>query len=148
MTRNHLFLAAFALAPVFAGAQPAASANAVEKVTVRAVAHFDFDAAELRPADRAALLAEVAQMKNVTWQAVIATGHTDSVGSDAYNQALAARRADGVRRWLLAQGLDPALVRSQAQGEAAPVADNASADGRAQNRRAELRFEGVRMAAR
>jgi OOP family OmpA-OmpF porin len=120
----------------------------VEKVAVNAVARFDFDRADLGAADRAALLAEVAQMKGVTWQAVTAVGHTDSVGSDDYNRALAKRRADSVRRYLLGQGLDPSMVQAEGQGEAVPVADNATEEGRAQNRRTEVRFEGVRMASR
>jgi OmpA-OmpF porin, OOP family len=120
----------------------------VEKVTVRAVAHFDFDAATLSEADRQALLAEVGQMSNVTWQVVTATGHTDSVGTTEYNQKLAARRADAVRGYLLSKGLDPAMVRSAAQGETAPVADNNDPSGRARNRRTEVRFEGVRTASK
>ncbi len=139
-------LASIALWPAVTPAQP--GVGAVEKVTVRAVARFDFDRADLREQDHAALLAEVAQMKNVTWQSVVAVGFTDSVGSDDYNRGLSARRAEGVRQYLLAKGLEPAMVRAQAQGEVEPVADNASAEGRAQNRRTEVRFEGVRVAAR
>ena len=139
-------LASMAFGPAVTPAQQ--GVGAVEKVTVRAVARFDFDRADLRQEDRAALLAEVAQMKNVTWQSVVAVGFTDSVGSDDYNRALSARRAEGVRQYLLAQGLEPAMVRAQAQGEAEPVADNATAEGRAQNRRTEVRFEGVRVASR
>jgi OmpA-OmpF porin, OOP family len=139
-------VASIALCSAFASAQT--GQPAVEKVTVRAVARFDFDRAQLREEDRAALLAEVAQLKNVTWQTVVAVGYTDDVGSDEYNQALAARRAEGVRQYLLSKGLEPTMVRTQALGEASPVADNATAEGRAQNRRTEVRFEGVRTAAR
>lgn len=139
-------IASISLCSAVAFAQ--SSNAAVEKVTVRAVARFDFDRDQLRDEDRAALLAEVAQMKNVTWQAVVSIGHTDNVGSDDYNRALATRRAEGVRRYLMSQGLDASMVRVQAQGEAAPEADNATTEGRALNRRAEVRFEGVRMTAR
>lgn len=139
-------LAAIAFWPAVTPAQQ--GVGAVEKVTVRAVARFDFDRADLRQEDRDALLTEVALMKNVTWQTVIAVGFTDSIGSDDYNQALSARRAEGVRQYLLSKGLEPTMVRTQGQGEAEPVADNATAEGRAQNRRTEVRFEGVRVAAR
>ncbi len=141
----HRSLVSLALAACAALAQAQVP---VEKVTVQATAWFDFDRATLRSADRQTLLAEVAQMKGVTWQTVTATGHTDSLGPPAYNQRLAARRAQAVRSFLLSQGLDPAMVRTEARGPQAPVADNGAAQGRARNRRAEVRFEGVRAAAR
>lgn len=121
---------------------------AVEKVSVRAVARFDFDRAEMRDEDRQALLAEVMQMRDVTWQTVTATGHTDSQGSVAYNEQLAARRAQSVRNYLLGKGLDASMLRTRALGPKAPVADNGDAAGRAQNRRTEVQFEGVRAAQR
>ena len=139
-------IASISLCSGVTSAQPVNAA--VEKVTVRGVARFDFDRAQLRGEDRVALLAEVAQMKNVTWQTIVAVGYTDNIGSDEYNQALAARRAEGVRQYLLSKGLEPTMVRTQALGEASPVADNATEEGRAQNRRTEVRFEGVRTAAR
>jgi len=126
----------------------ASAADAVEKVTVRAVAHFDFDSTALKPEDRNQLLAEVSGMKDVSWQTVTATGHTDSIGQPGYNAALARRRALAVKRYLTGQGLPPALVRTSASGEAQPLADNDSEDGRARNRRTEVLFEGVRTAAR
>jgi OOP family OmpA-OmpF porin len=126
-------------------AAPAMAADPVlEPVRVRALAHFDFDAAALRPADRAALLAGVLPLKDVSWQLVTAVGHTDSLGDPAYNHALAQRRAEAVRDHLVAQGLDPAMIRVVAQGEAAPEADNSGPAGRARNRRTEVQFSGVR----
>lgn len=127
---------------------PAHSADNVEKVSVRAVANFGFDSVALRPQDQQRLLAEVSEMKDVSWQTVTATGHTDSVGAPAYNRALAARRAASVRAYLLRKGLPPALVNTSAAGPAQPVADNGSEAGRARNRRAEVLFEGVRTAPR
>lgn len=129
----------------------AASARAapegVEIVSVRATAHFDFDRASLRPADRAAMLAEVARMKDVTWQTVQTTGHTDSVGRADYNEQLSSRRAEAVKAHLVGQGLDASMIRTLGRSEAAPVADNRSGEGRAKNRRAEIEFRGVRTAA-
>ncbi|MEP6502491.1 MAG: OmpA family protein [Betaproteobacteria bacterium] len=126
-------------------AAPATAARAaVEPVTVRAVAHFDFDRTTVLPADQKALLSEVATMKDVTWKTVTAEGYADNVGGAAYNERLSLRRAKAVRTWLVGQGLAPAMVRTVGAGEARPVADNASADGRAQNRRTEVTFEGVR----
>jgi outer membrane protein OmpA-like peptidoglycan-associated protein len=65
-------------------------------------------------------------------------GFTDNVGSDAYNQDLSQRRAETVKRYLVGQGVETARLSSAGRGEEAPVADNASAEGRQQNRRVEV----------
>ncbi len=125
--------------------QPALAADpSVQKVTVRAIAHFAFDSSQLASDDQAKLLAEVGTMKDVTWQTVTATGHTDNVGTDAYNASLSQRRAAAVKSYLTGKGLPPTLVRTAARGEAVPVASNDTDDGRADNRRTEVVFEGVR----
>lgn len=144
------FQSVILLAACFAAGSPPlwAADSQIQKVTVRAVARFDFDRDALRDEDRAALLAEVAQLKDVSWQTVTAVGHADSVGADTYNQGLSARRAKAVRAYLLEQGLPPLMVRTEARGASAPVADNADPAGRALNRRTEVQFEGVRTVAR
>ena len=83
-------------------------------------------------------------MKGVTWQTVTTTGHTDSVGSSAYNQRLAAKRARAVKSYLVGKGLPSTMIRTEAKAAEAPVADNGSDDGRAKNRRTEIEFQGVR----
>jgi len=130
-----------------AGAAHAAD-GAVEPVQVRAVAHFDFDRATIRAEDRDAILAEVGKMQGVTWQTVTATGHTDAVGAGSYNQKLSARRAQAVKRYLVGKGLAPTMIKTVAKASAAPVADNDTDGGRAQNRRTEIEFQGVRAAAK
>jgi outer membrane protein OmpA-like peptidoglycan-associated protein len=65
-------------------------------------------------------------------------GHTDSKGSDAYNQALSERRASSVAAYLLGMGLAPDKLTSEGGGESEPVADNETEEGRAKNRRVEL----------
>jgi OOP family OmpA-OmpF porin len=143
------FTLSAASAALAAAVFPAAAQDTPpQKVTVRAIAHFDFNKTTIQEEDRAKLLAEVGAMKDVTWQIVTATGHTDSVGSPAYNEALAKRRAAAVRGYLLGQGLPPPLLRTAGMGEKAPVADNTTEEGRAQNRRTEVVFEGVRTAPR
>lgn len=137
-----LTLCAAALATTAQAQQPA-----LEKVVVRAQARFAFDAATVAPADRQALLAEVARLQGVSWQTVTAVGHTDSVGPAAYNQQLAARRAAAVKDALVRQGLPAELVQTAARGPAEPLADNTTEDGRARNRRTEVVFEGVRSKA-
>ena len=129
-----------ALGSVFAADGP------VEKVSVRSTAHFGFDKSTLAADDQAAILAEVGKMKGVTWQAITATGHTDSIGDAAYNERLSTRRAKAVKAYLVGKGLGPTMIKTQAEGEADPVASNDSDVGRAQNRRTEIRFEGVRAA--
>jgi outer membrane protein OmpA-like peptidoglycan-associated protein len=70
---------------------------------------------------------------------VIAEGHTDTVGSAEYNQKLSERRADAVRRYLINGGIMPERIRTEGFGESKPVASNDTDEGRAQNRRVELR---------
>ena len=69
---------------------------------------------------------------------VITVGHTDSVGSKSYNQALSAQRASAVLSYLVGKGVDAARMKSEGRGESQPVASNATAQGRAQNRRVEI----------
>ncbi len=118
------------------------------RVTVRNDVLFDFDRTELRP-EAAEALGRVAEIiRDRGPRAVRILGHTDSVGSDAYNQALSERRARSVERWLAENGgggLPP--IRAEGRGEAEPVASNASSDGRddpegrQRNRRVEVLLE-------
>jgi OOP family OmpA-OmpF porin len=125
------------------GADPT-PAPAVQKVTVRAVAKFDFDQASIHPDDRDKILAEVGQLKDVTWQTVTATGHTDSIGSASYNQKLSERRAQAIKTYLVGKGLDPGMINTAGKASATPVASNNTPAGRSQNRRTEIEFQGVR----
>ena len=70
-------------------------------------------------------------------------GHTDSDGSDEMNQALSQRRVDVIFDYLVSQGVDPTRLTKQAYGEARPIADNATAEGRAKNRRVEFRINNL-----
>lgn len=137
---------ALAAAPVAAWAQ--AAAPAVEKVSVKAIAHFDFDRARIRPEEQAKILSEVGQMKDVTWQTVVTTGYTDNVGAEDYNSRLSARRAEAVKAYLVGKGLDPAMIQAAGKGEHSPIADNTSEDGRSRNRRTEIEFQGIRSGAK
>ncbi len=69
---------------------------------------------------------------------ITVTGHTDSVGSAAYNQRLSERRAEAVVDYLAQQGIDRGMLQAVGKGEAEPVASNATAEGRAQNRRVQF----------
>ena len=70
---------------------------------------------------------------------LVVAGHTDSEGQDDYNLGLSQRRATAVMQWLTAQGIDAARLSSEGHGESRPVADNGNAEGRALNRRVQLR---------
>lgn len=67
-------------------------------------------------------------------------GHTDSTGSDSYNQALSQRRAFAVSNYLTSQGVNPQRLIAQGYGESRPIADNSTETGRAQNRRVEIQI--------
>jgi hypothetical protein len=75
---------------------------------------------------------------------IIAVGHTDSVGSDAYNQKLSVRRAEAVKAYLVSKGIEKNRVYTEGKGEKQPVADNKTAEGRAKNRRVEIEVVGTR----
>jgi OOP family OmpA-OmpF porin len=99
---------------------------------------FDFDSAELRPESITELERVVKFMGDVPFATTLIQGHTDSVGGDAYNLALSDRRAKAVFDYLSSRGVDPARVKSEGKGEAEPIADNKTAEGRQENRRVML----------
>jgi outer membrane protein OmpA-like peptidoglycan-associated protein len=100
---------------------------------------FEFDSAELTSADVAALNQMADRMREANWIGGVAEGHTDSIGSDAYNVNLSARRAQAVVDYLAGRGVAADRIRAVGLGEAHPVAANTTADGRALNRRVVLR---------
>jgi len=96
---------------------------------------FDFDSAELRPESLGELERLVKFMGDVPFATALIEGHTDSVGTDAYNQSLSDRRAKAVFDYLSSRGVDPARLKSMGKGESEPIADNKTAEGRQENRR-------------
>jgi outer membrane protein W/outer membrane protein OmpA-like peptidoglycan-associated protein len=99
---------------------------------------FDFDSAELRPESITELERVVTFMGDVPFAKALVEGHTDSVGTEEYNQALSDRRAKAVFDYLTSRGVDPARLSSIGHGELKPIADNATAEGRQMNRRVML----------
>ena len=104
-------------------------------------ANFDFNKAEVRPEGRDILDRVVKTLKDNPDVKVVVEGHTDSVGSDAYNKKLSERRAEAVKRYLVRQGIDPSRIRTVGYGKSKPIADNSTEEGRAKNRRAEVIVE-------
>jgi outer membrane protein OmpA-like peptidoglycan-associated protein len=108
-----------------------------QRIVLRGV-QFDLDKADIRP-DAAVILDEAASLLSANPGTQVAVGgHTDSSGSDAYNQSLSERRAASVRDYLASKGVDASRLSTAGFGESQPVADNATAEGRALNRRVEL----------
>ena len=133
-----------AVAPAPAPVPVAPAAPAVEKVSFAADAFFDFDKAVLKPEGKAKLDDLADKVKGLNLEVIIATGHTDSRGTDAYNQKLSVKRADAVKTYLTGKGIEASRVYTEGKGEAQPVADNKSDDGRAKNRRVEIEVVGTR----
>jgi len=108
------------------------------KITEIKGPHFDFNKAQIKPEGQRRLDDVVRLMRDNPNLRIVAVGHTDSVGSDAYNLKLGERRARSVADYLLSQGVSPSRVDIRSEGEARPVASNATAEGRAENRRVEI----------
>lgn len=112
--------------------------SVVTKMRLSADALFDFDKAVLKMEGVDALASFSARLKTLQINKVTAIGHTDSLGSEAYNQKLSEARAQAVKAYLIKQGIDSNKVDAYGKGETEPVADNATKAGRAKNRRVEV----------
>ena len=114
-----------------------------EKVTYAADAFFDFDKAVLKPEAKSKLDDLVGKLSSINLEVIIAVGHTDGIGSDAYNNKLSVRRAESVKAYLVSKGIEPNRVYTEGKGKKQPVADNKTAEGRAKNRRVEIEVVGT-----
>jgi OOP family OmpA-OmpF porin len=117
-----------------------------EKVSFAAEALFDFDKAVVKPEGKVALDDMMTKLEGMNTEVMVAVGHTDSVGSNEYNAKLSLRRAEAVKAYLVSKGLDPARLYTEGKGETQPIADNATAEGRAKNRRVNIEIVGTRTA--
>ena len=100
---------------------------------------FDFDKSTLKPATTQILDRLVAFMIENKDKSANLAGYTDNVGTEAYNQALSERRVNSVKSYVVGKGVDSGRVSGQGFGESKPIADNKTAEGRAKNRRVEIK---------
>ncbi|MNK34826.1 Outer membrane protein A precursor [compost metagenome] len=127
---------------------PPAPAPVSEKVSFASEALFDFDQSALKPQGKAALDQLLGQLTDMDLEVIVTVGHTDAVGPDTYNQKLSQRRAEAVKAYLVAQGVETSRVYTEGKGETQPVADNTSAAGRAKNRRVTVEVVGTKKVMR
>lgn len=120
------------------------SAPVSDKVVFNADTFFDFDKYNLKPEGRQLLDQVAQQVKSVSLETVIAVGYTDSIGSDQYNLGLSMRRANAVKQYLVSKGVPADRIYTEGKGKADPIASNATAAGRAKNRRVEVEIVGSR----
>ncbi|HEX5628119.1 MAG TPA: OmpA family protein [Usitatibacteraceae bacterium] len=129
--------------PATPAAKPA-PASVRQAIVIQADALFDFDKSVVRPDGKKNIDDAMAKLAGVDVEMVIATGHTDSVGTDAYNQKLSDRRAAAVKDYLVSKGIPASKITTIGKGESQPVATNKTAEGRQKNRRVDIEFKGVR----
>ncbi len=110
-----------------------------QTVIVLKSVHFAFDSADLTREARVLLDRVVEGLRNQPSLRMAIAGHTDSLGTEAYNQALSLRRADSVRRFLVDQGIGSDRLLTEGFGELRPIANNETEEGRSTNRRVEFR---------
>jgi OOP family OmpA-OmpF porin len=115
-----------------------------DKVTLAADVLFDFDKSVIKPEGKSKLDDLANKIRGINLEVVIAIGHTDSIGSDAYNQKLSVRRAESVKAYLVSKGVEPNRIYTEGKGEKQPVASNKTKEGRQKNRRVEIEVIGTR----
>ncbi|MGN6458636.1 MAG: outer membrane protein OmpA [Achromobacter mucicolens] len=124
--------------------QKAKPAPMAAKVVFNADTFFDFDKSTLKPEGRQLLQQVAQQASTIDLETIIAVGHTDSIGTEQYNQKLSERRAASVKAYLVSLGIDPNRIYTEGKGELQPIASNKTKEGRAQNRRVEIEIVGSR----
>ena len=121
----------------------AASGVMQSKITLQADTLYDFNKSDLKPEGKATLDKIAADLSKIKLEVIIAVGNTDSVGTDAYNMALGQRRAQSVKSYLTSKGVDGSRIYTESKGKSNPVASNATAEGRAKNRRTDIEVVGT-----
>lgn len=124
-------------------APPSPPADQPRTVTLNADTNFAFDRIDLLPVGKQALDRLIHESEGVNIETVEIGGHTDSVGTRVYNDQLSLRRAQTVHNYLSTHGLHAASYDVRGYGFSRPLASNATAEGRARNRRVEIKTSGI-----
>jgi outer membrane protein OmpA-like peptidoglycan-associated protein len=117
-------------------------------ITLSGSVLFASNQATLLPAARARLDQVADVLLTTRERNLVVEGHTDSQGSDTFNMDLSQRRADAVRNYIVQRGYGADLIQAHGLGEGRPIADNTSAEGRANNRRVEIIIQRAAQAVR
>ncbi len=136
------------LPPVVAEPEPEPEPQML-MVSLDAGANFDFDSATLRPEGQAALDRLAQDMRPLTVRSVDIVGHTDSIGTEEYNQRLSERRAASAADHLVQRGVNPAVITTRGESFRQPIAPNRingrdNPEGRAMNRRVDIMVDAQR----
>lgn len=118
---------------------PAPAAPPPKDISLKWV-YFDYDSAILTPQTTAILDETVRTLKENPNINVELSGHTDGRGTDSYNLRLSQKRVENVKKYLTSKGISASRLKTVALGKAKPVALNTTEEGRAQNRRVEIRI--------
>ena len=119
---------------------PAPAPDNCGRIVLRGV-NFAFDSAEVDGASSVVLDAAADQLNECRNVSVMVEGNTDWIGTDAYNQGLSERRAESVRGHLIGRGVSASRLTAVGYGESRPIASNETDEGRALNRRVELKTQ-------
>jgi OOP family OmpA-OmpF porin len=125
-------------------AAPVVAAPETAIMSLSSGATFELGGSTLSAAGKAEVAAMVAKFEGKTVDSVVVAGYTDDSGDAAFNQQLSEERAEAVKAELVANGANPDKISTVGHGEDNPIADNSTREGRAKNRRVEIKVEGVR----
>ena len=120
------------------------AASTVATFTLSADALFDVNKSTVKEQVKAKIDAMLISLQSANYSKIMVVGHTDSDGSDTYNQSLSVRRALAVKSYFVAKGVNTSLIETGGMGEKQPIASNRTAQGKALNRRVEIEVVNVR----
>src|SRR2546421_10294349 len=132
------------VAPIAAAPAAVPVRARTQSITLGADASFDTGKADVKPEGQAKLGELAAKLRDVSFDSIAVTGHTDNVGTDVANQRLSLRRANAVKQYLATHGIAGEKIKTPGRGKTSPVAENKTTQGRARNRRVEVEIRGTR----